>query len=102
MQNHTTHTKHSSWADKILLRVSSLFASIGRTLQKVVNFYVGGFRRMSKTSRILWLIILIKLFIMFAVLKLFFFPNFLNTNFDTDEERSQYILESLTKTNKDD
>jgi hypothetical protein len=32
---------------------------------------------------------------MFAILKLFFFPNFLQTNFSTDEERSDYVLEQL-------
>jgi hypothetical protein len=35
---------------------------------------------------------------MFAILKLFFFPNFLNTNFDSDEERSDHVIEQLTKT----
>ncbi len=44
----------------------------------------------------LWLIIVIKLFIMFAILKLFFFPNLLNTNFDTDEERSNHVIEQIT------
>lgn len=44
----------------------------------------------------LWLIILIKLFIMFAVLKLFFFPDFLKTNFKTDKERSDYVIKQLT------
>ena len=31
-----------------------------------------------KLGRTLWLIILIKLFIMFFILRLFFFPNYLN------------------------
>lgn len=44
-----------------------------------------------------WAIILIKLFIMFAVLKLFFFPDILKKNFDTDEERSEHVIEQLTK-----
>ena len=44
----------------------------------------------------LWIIIIIKLFIMFAILKLFFFPNFLKSNFDTDQERSDYVIEQLT------
>jgi hypothetical protein len=44
----------------------------------------------------LWIIILIKLFIMFAILKLFFFPNFLKSKFETDEERSDYVIEQLT------
>ncbi len=48
-------------------------------------------------GRQVWLIILIKLFIMFVILKLFFFPNLLKQNFDTDEQRSEYVLEQLTK-----
>ena len=45
----------------------------------------------------LWLIILIKLFIMFAVLKLFFFPDLLKSKFSTDEERGDYVIEQLTQ-----
>jgi hypothetical protein len=45
----------------------------------------------------LWAIIIIKLIILFAVLKLFFFPDFLKTNFKTDEERSNHVIEELTK-----
>lgn len=52
-----------------------------------------------KVGKQLWLIILIKLFIMFAILKLFFFPNFLKTNFNSDEERSDYVIEQLTNPN---
>jgi len=48
-------------------------------------------------GKTLWIIICIKLFIMFAILKLFFFPNFLKTNFDNDSERSEYVIEQLTK-----
>lgn len=65
-------------------------------IHKVVNFYIEGFKSM-KLGRTLWLIILLKLFIMFFVLKLFFFPNYLKSNFKTDKERSEYILESLTE-----
>ncbi len=42
---------------------------------KVWRFYVDGFKGLSKSSRTLWLIIFLKLFIMFAILKVFFFPN---------------------------
>jgi hypothetical protein len=45
----------------------------------------------------LWIIIIIKLVIIFAVLKLFFFKDFLNTNFKNDTERSDYVIEQLTK-----
>ena len=47
-----------------------------QTLKKVFRFYVDGFRSMT-VGKTLWAIILVKLFIMFAVLKLFFFPDFL-------------------------
>lgn len=62
---------------------------------RVFNFYYEGFRTMT-WGRQIWMLILIKLFIMFAVLKLFFFPNFLKTNFDSDAERSDYVIEQLT------
>lgn len=45
---------------------------------RVWNFYIEGFKSMT-LGRTLWLIILLKLFVMFFVLKLFFFPNFLNS-----------------------
>jgi hypothetical protein len=48
-------------------------------------------------GKTLWKVILIKLFIMFAVLKLFFFPNFLNTKFSTDEQKSGYVMEQITR-----
>lgn len=45
-------------------------------LKRVMRFYIDGFRSMT-LGRTLWCIILIKLFIMFAVLKAFFFPSYL-------------------------
>jgi len=63
---------------------------------KILRFYVDGFRSMT-VGKTLWLIICIKLFIMFAILRLFFFPNFLKSNFDNDLERSEYVIEQLTK-----
>lgn len=62
---------------------------------RVFDFYYEGFRSMT-IGRTLWLIILIKLFVMFVVLKIFFFPNFLKSNFETDEQRGDYVLEQLT------
>jgi hypothetical protein len=40
---------------------------------------VDGFRQM-KLGKTLWVIILIKLFIIFVILKIFFFPDFLKTH----------------------
>jgi len=48
-------------------------------------------------GRQLWIIILIKLFIMFGILKLFFFPDLLKVKFRNDKERSDYVIEQLTK-----
>jgi len=63
---------------------------------RIFYFYYDGFKSMT-LGRTLWAIIIIKLFIMFAVLKIFFFPNFLKSNFETDEERGNYVIEQLTK-----
>ena len=43
-------------------------------------------------GKTLWAIILIKLFIMFFILRLFFFPNILQQKYDTDEERANVRL----------
>jgi hypothetical protein len=48
-------------------------------------------------GKTLWKIILIKLFVMFAVLKLFFFQDFLQSNFTTDEERADHVFEQITE-----
>ncbi|MBE0653634.1 MAG: DUF4492 domain-containing protein [Bacteroidales bacterium] len=64
---------------------------------RIFRFYLNGFRNMPKWGRQVWIIILVKLFIMFAILKLFFFPDLLKKNFDSDEARSEYVLEQLTK-----
>jgi len=65
-------------------------------LLRVARFYGRGFRRM-RLGRTLWKVIVIKLFIIFAVLKLFFFPDFLGTKFSTDGERAHYVLGELSR-----
>ena len=64
-------------------------------LRRCFAFYRDGFRGMT-VGRSLWLVITIKVVIIFGVLKLFFFPDFLETRFDTASERSDYVLEQLT------
>jgi hypothetical protein len=68
---------------------------------RIWHFYYDGFRNMSWWGRRVWLVILIKLVIIFAVLKLFFFPDFLKTRFSNDKERSEYVLDQITKTSND-
>lgn len=60
-------------------------------------FYRDGFRAMV-VGRTMWKIIAIKLFIIFAVLKLFFFPNYLKSNFSTERDRAGHVLENLSRT----
>lgn len=43
-------------------------------IRKIIDFYIDGFRQM-KLGKTLWAIIGIKLFVMFAILKVFFFPD---------------------------
>lgn len=59
----------------------------------VWQFYVNGFRNM-KLGKTLWLIILVKLFIMFFILRLFFFPKFLNSS-EVGEDKGQYVGNEL-------
>lgn len=56
------------------------------------EFYRDGFRSMT-LGRTLWALILIKLFIMFFILKLFFFPSFLKGK--TNEEKQEYVGSEL-------
>ena len=63
---------------------------------KLFRFYYNGFRNMT-WGRKLWRIILIKLFIMFAVLRLFFFPDLLKRDFSSDQERGDHVLEQITQ-----
>ena len=64
--------------------------------KSIISFYVEGFRSM-KLGRTLWAIIVIKLLIMFGVLKIFFFPDYLHENFTTDMERADHVSSSLTQ-----
>ena len=61
----------------------------------IFRFYRDGFRSMV-IGRTLWKIIVIKLIVMFAVLKIFFFPDYLQTNFSTDQQRADHVLGELT------
>ena len=51
---------------------------------RVYDLYVDGFKHM-RLGKTLWAIILIKLFIIFVTLKIFFFPNFLKQHAEGDE-----------------
>lgn len=62
---------------------------------RVWHFYRDGFRAMT-VGRYLWVLILIKLFILFFVFKLFFFPDLLKRDYDNDRDRAQAVRTALT------
>lgn len=62
-------------------------------INSIFRFYRDGFREM-RVGRTLWAIILIKLFIMFAILKLFFFRDPLAGK--SDSERADIIIDNIT------
>lgn len=74
--------------------------SVVRAVRGVYRFYYDGFRQMT-VGRTLWILILIKLFVMFAVLRLFFFPDILSRDYDTDEERADHVRKELTRRGAD-
>ncbi|MCD8212615.1 MAG: DUF4492 domain-containing protein [Campylobacter sp.] len=69
---------------------------IKQYLNKVVFLYIDGFKNM-KLGKKLWLLIAIKLIIMFGILKIFLFDETLNTKFETNEEKSDFVIQNLTK-----
>lgn len=54
-------------------------------LYRVYDLFRDGFRHM-RLGKTLWLIVLVKLFVIFVVLKLFFFPNFIGQHAKEGEE----------------
>ena len=65
-------------------------------IKRIIRFYVEGFKSMT-VGKTLWALIILKLFIMFAILKLFFFPDLLSGNYDNDDDRAQHVRNELIK-----
>lgn len=61
-------------------------------IRGIYNFYRDGFQRMT-LGRTLWCVILVKLVIIFVVLRVFFFAPHLR---GTDEQKSRAVAEELT------
>ena len=58
--------------------------------------YVDGFRNMT-VGRSLWALIIVKLVIFFAILKIFFFPDILASEYDSDAERADAVRSALVE-----
>ena len=65
-------------------------------LYRAFDLYYDGFRNM-KLGKTLWLIIGIKLFIIFIILKIFFFPNFISQHSEKGEEADFVATEVLDR-----
>ena len=67
-------------------------------INKIVLFYVDGFKNLSSLGKKLWLIIIIKLVVIFVVLKVFFFPT-VDTVVKKQDQTDLYVNQ-LTKITK--
>ena len=64
------------------------------TVFKIFDFYLQGFRTM-KLGKTLWQVILIKLFVIFVVLKIFVYESNLNNTFTDENSKSEFVLKNL-------
>jgi len=64
--------------------------------RRAYSMYADGFRSMT-VGRRLWAIIIIKLVILFAIFRLFFFPDLLKENYDNDKDRASAVRNALSQ-----
>ncbi len=69
-------------------------------LKRVLFFYIDGFKNLSSVGQKLWLIIVIKLVVIFVVLKVFFFPT-VSSKIKGEENQKALYLKHLTKITTD-
>ena len=67
---------------------------MGRRAASVLAFYRDGFRSMT-LGRTLWVVVLVKAFVLFAVLRPLLFPDVLADRYATDPERADHVLRHL-------
>lgn len=64
--------------------------------RRTLDLYVDGFRNLSPTARKLWVIIIVKFIVMFAILKVFLFPDMLTLKYGPgDENHARGVREAL-------
>ncbi|WP_345972886.1 DUF4492 domain-containing protein [Sulfurimonas diazotrophicus] len=66
-------------------------------LSAIYRFYRDGFSAM-RLGRTLWTVVAVKLLILFGVIKMLFFSDTLQSRFDSDEARQEYVSRQLTGT----
>lgn len=65
-------------------------------LYRVWRFYVDGFRQMT-VGKTLWTLIILKLIVIFLILKWLFFPDFIRQNAEKGHESDFVAKETLEK-----
>jgi 5-bromo-4-chloroindolyl phosphate hydrolysis protein len=63
-------------------------------IKQIVSFYHDGFRSM-RLGKTLWIVVIVKLVIIFVVLKLFFMPDILYERADGNE--ADYVSAQITE-----
>lgn len=63
---------------------------------RIFGLYADGFRSMT-LGRKLWLLIIIKLVIIFLIVKIFFFPDRLSGDYDNDADRARAVRSALSR-----
>lgn len=66
---------------------------------RIINFYITGFKSMT-VGKTLWVIIIIKLIVLFLILRLFFFKPALS-EYKTPQEKSNKVIENLIDNNRE-
>ena len=75
--------------------------SVVSFFRRAYNLYYDGFRNMT-VGRTLWAVIIVKLIIIFVILKIFFFPNFIGQHAEKGEEAEFVAGEVLERTVQDE
>jgi hypothetical protein len=57
--------------------------------------YIQGIRSMT-LGKTLWKIVAIKLLVLFAIFKLFFFPDVLKVTYHDDTQRAEHVIAAIT------
>jgi len=65
--------------------------------KKILFFYIDGFKNLSDLGRKLWVIIIIKLVVIFVVFKVFFFPT-LESKVKKENLKEMYIKQQTITT----
>lgn len=65
------------------------------TPKDFINMYRDGFRQMT-VGKTLWALVIVKLIVLFLIVKLFFFPDILKRDYSNDADRAAAVRHHLS------